>query len=133
VHEEKIEKKSIMAFCCNCGLVLSVPKAQKRNNWLNCIRYEGPETQEPKHYVIDNSGEVYWVDANDEKLTRTKFAYLHGVDPWTIYCSRAENKDEPICKGFENRCKKISSPDIKPLNEEDDISPVKIKPHIIKD
>jgi hypothetical protein len=41
-----------------------------------------------------------------QDLTRAEYAMKHGYDPWFLFCNQQRNKDHPVCKGFEERCKK---------------------------
>jgi len=95
-------------YCCNCGLVHYIQFTKRGTNqgWLPCTPYEGPAMQEPTGYMSADGDRVHWFDRDNKSLTREQFALEHGVDPWTVYCSRPENRNKTICKGFENRCKK---------------------------
>lgn len=100
-----VGRQKILMYCCNCGVVNMPQSVEKKNNenWLPCIIFDGIEKDLPTGFVKSATGER-WTDVNGKHLTRAEFAQLHGVDPWTIFCSAERNKDKDICRNYPNRC-----------------------------
>jgi hypothetical protein len=107
------ELNSKIYACCNCGKVHCGFKIsdKKRRGWLECIAFKGLGSTLPAgHTVNGETGEVHWNDPNNGSiLTKEEFALKYGWDPWTIWCRLPRNRDDPICKGYDDRCNKKAS------------------------
>lgn len=106
VDTSQVGRQKILMYCCKCGFVNMPQSVEKKNNenWLPCILFDGIEKDLPTGYVKSATGER-WTDVNGKHLTRVEFAHLHGVDPWTIFCSAERNQGKDICKNYPDRCK----------------------------
>lgn len=101
------ELDKIINFCCECGKAHRFSTEDKKSGWLNCEPYTGMGSISPSGVIVSSSGETLWADPNNgNRLTRDQFIKTCGWDPWTTWCRLPRNRTHPICKGYENRCKK---------------------------
>lgn len=101
------DRNTVVVFCCNCGLVHNSNgdvEEKIDGNWLPCLPFEGPSKDAPNGFTKDVK-ETKWIDANGKEMTRVEFAEMHGIDPWTAFCSVPQNSKKDVCNNFPTRCK----------------------------
>ncbi len=105
-YTEDSLKNKIFA-CCNCGKVHKNFRPRLDKNWLGCIKYTGIGAEVPTGaFKESGTNRNTFADSKGERMSQTAYAKKYGWDPLVLYCNKPENKNKPVCQGFDERCTK---------------------------
>ncbi len=107
ISYDPLDLKNRVYGCCNCGKVHGEFKASiEKKDWLECLPFKGIGAKLPLGANKDSATNGLLFGDPDSSGNKTQAAYAkkYGWDPLVLYCNA--HKDKPICKDFENRCRK---------------------------